>query len=270
MRSRKTGKSPKNQARDAALRSLVGEAIRALNEQRQLSDSLLRRYESAISTIEQSAHSNASDGTATPPPRTPLQPILLPAKALLARFRSLLSRSWFWNLVNLAGFAIALVTLAALLYDYRPQLLLSPLTTLDNAKPMSTQFTVRNTGRLPVRDLQFWCYMQDVQLTSYITITGLKRPVHFATQKVTLSPAEEITISCEFERSVNPGKASISSADITFYGTFRLAQLPWSSESATRFRTKTRADSTLAWVPDTPNVNPDTIIRAPMISGANE
>jgi hypothetical protein len=270
MGSPKKKNKPKRSSPADGGASQIGQAIKALNEQRQLGDSLLRRYEAAISTIEKSTQLNASDEKATPPPRTLPLLMLRPATALLKPCQWLLSRSWFWNLLNLAGFAIALLTLFALVYDYRPQLLLSPLTTLDNAKPMSTQFTVRNTGRLPIRDLKFWCYIGDIRLTSYVGIVGIKRPVHFATENLTLNPAEETTISCEFERSFDPGKASLSSADITFYGTFRLAQLPWSSESGTRFRTKTRADGTLAWIPDTPNVNPKTIIDAPMITGPNE
>ncbi len=193
-------------------------------------------------------------GKATSPRQQPQpqQPGLRGAIRRLARRLLLPIRRRGWDLLNLSAFAIALLTLLVLVYDCRPQIVISLGTFLDERRPMSMQFSALNSGKFSIRHIDLTCFINDVELTGNSRVNGggfVKVAGGFNAQ--VLLPSEQVPFQCPFETSfdITTNHISVTYADISIRAYMELESVPyWSTHRDFRFVTKRRSDGTLAWL----------------------
>lgn len=232
----------------------IFEAAAALNEQRQIINRLIDRYDKAVQRLEKSTRVKAIDdvkGTQLEEkqPKLPI-PLKLSRRQQL---KVLLSKTWTlkWEVMNVTGFLIALSSLFALVYDYRPLMLVTVGTLLNSADPMSMQFNVTNSGKLPIKSVQFSCILNQLETTGRIKASGLSIGGQVTR---TLRPSEQTTFACPFD-TPSHYLNDVIYADVSIRTRFELSNLPWMSTAEYRFITSPSANG-LVWLPAPVNEKP--------------
>ncbi len=152
--------------------------------------------------------------------------------------------------MTVVGFITGVVALAALGYDYRPQVFVAPGAALDETNPMSMQFNVTNSGKLSLSHIGLACTLNDVIMTKSTRVTGggtINAGGGFAAR--VLLPSESTPFECPFDKIFRfADNQTLVNADIAVQAVFELAAFPrWKSRRDFRFVTQKRKDGQLIW-----------------------
>jgi hypothetical protein len=123
----------------------------------------------------------------------------------------MLSTGWNAEMaLGIAGLVIGIVGLAGLISLW-PSLSIEPLAPIDSKQPFSVPFKVTNSGYLPIKDLEPFCYVHSVKVGGHTFTANLMTNKNWATAH--LERGESITIVSNFIHSdVMPAEADIAIA----------------------------------------------------------
>ena len=173
-----------------------------------------------------------------------------------------------WRFVQLAwpvlqvvmavsGFLMGLAGLLALVYDYRPQALIASGTPLDDTQPMTMQFSLVNSGKLPIKNIRFQCDLNQIKTSTYVEVSNFTVFGPDSSRIRALVPGEQATVTCALENAFEfPSGTSIVDADVSIVAKFESQGLPWAGSCVFRFVTKRKADNKLYWFPEALITNP--------------
>ncbi len=203
--------------------------LQALNEQRQLAQSVTQRYEAAVARLEEEVSSSK--------------------RAAKDRV------GLVGNVLNYVGFVITILTLLVLIYDCRPQVVVTAGQQIDTADPLSVQFRLANTGRLAIKGVGVSCFVKDLSVAAGGGLTNLDfgLPAKSIWPINVMLPSEETTVSCSVNNMVRfsgPAEGNVvTHGDIVVIANCRLAAVPWHVSQEFRFETKRDGNGKLQWFP---------------------
>lgn len=158
------------------------------------------------------------------------------------QLRNTISKSW-----KLVGVAVTLLaTSLGIVTGYLslvPKISVSQNQPLNPNELFSTPFIISNDGPLGINNIDFVCWMRDIQVgASAIKNVGLTSPSLHAEG---MEPGERATYPCGPTVSLHP----LTSADVVFEVKFRPDFVPWRISRRFRFVTMQTSDGQLVWYP---------------------
>lgn len=157
-----------------------------------------------------------------------------------------------WIAAGLSGIAGIASVIGAML-TLLPRIAVEPLHVMDPTAPFSTEFVVKNTGYIPLRDVRCDCVLLRInggKMRDAIgdhTIMSWTPVYPFLARWLSLN--EETSVNCNVFKAI-PGE-SRTNLDMAIGVTYRAPLLPWDHTSLFRFVTARDIKDEVRWLPRT-------------------
>lgn len=153
----------------------------------------------------------------------------------LTKKRNITSFSWFWRIIALIGFLIAI-------YSFWPRVNIYPSISLDPYNPFKQQFLIENKSKLKLKNITYYYNIPFMQLCNKTTFTN----AHFlAPHKISnIEPNRKTTIS--IEQSLYLEKTNYES--INLYIVVHYKYLCFNKKDSINFMARSTFDNKYIWI----------------------
>ena len=141
--------------------------------------------------------------------------------------------------------AVAIASLFFGLYEFRPQISVSPEMAPDPSDAVSAPFVVTNVGRTAIYSVSRSCYFHMIH-----TLKRGRYTLSFTTLEIALIPRLDAEDRSSFRcRSGNEGDDRFIEADLSIFVDYRWSYWPWRKTKEVRFYTVRDSAGGVRWLP---------------------